>query len=106
MLEPEKQVLIELRRQTRYLRELASFNRRDELRKSLDDPDKRLAYNLSDGLRSAADVVEDGRLTKSARSVQRWWQEWVEADLAIRMESGSVLARYDAWVIDAGDDGG
>lgn len=97
-------ILAELKAQTAYLREIASSIRREDLAAALDDPDKRRAYELSDGRRSSRDVVNDGDLSMHPRTVQRWWKSWVKAGLATRSESGSVRARYDASVIDTEDD--
>lgn len=92
--------------QTSYLREIASFNRRHDLREALKDDEKRRAYELSDGERSSQEVVDDGDLSKSSRTVQRWWQEWIDKGLAERAENGSARSRYAAWVIDVEADDG
>lgn len=101
---PDDEMLTELKAQTGYLREIASSIRREDLAAALDDPDKRRAYELSDGHRSSRQVVDDGNISAHPRTVQRWWKSWVEAGLARRSESGSVRARYDASAIDAGAD--
>lgn len=101
MADAEDPVVRELRRASSYLRELVSHRRRKELRDALGgDEDKRTAYELSNGTRSAKEVKDDGDVSVSTRSIQRWWNDWVDAGLAERIAGGSVRARYDAWVID------
>lgn len=98
---PDDPVARELSRVTSYLRELVSYRRREDLREALaGNKEKRSAYELSDGSRSSSEVKDDGNISVSARSVQRWWKDWIEEGLAERLEDGSVRARYDAWVID------
>lgn len=104
MAESVAELLAEMKVQTAYLREIATFIRRADLQAALDNRDKRLVYQLSDGSRSSQEVVDDGDLSKSRRTVQRWWNDWIEAGLATRLDSGSVRARYDVSVIDFDDD--
>lgn len=97
----------ELRRTVSYLRELVSYRRQADLRNALaDNEEKRRAYELSDGSRSSQEVKEDGEISVSRRSIQRWWNDWVDQGLAERMEDGSARARYETWVIDIGQDDG
>lgn len=106
MANGEDPVVRALRRANSYLREFVSHRRRKELRDALGgDEDKLTAYELSNGTRSAKEVKDDGDISVSTRSIQRWWNDWVDARLAEREAGGSVRARYDAWVIDLEPEG-
>lgn len=101
MSEPQEDAVIaELRRISDYLRELASFNRRHELARALEDPERRRAYVLSDGMHTRDDIAADDQITKSGRTISNWWSDWVEDGLADRTDEGSAKARYDVHVID------
>lgn len=83
-----------------YLQELASYQRRRPLAEVLDDEERRSAYELSDGERSAAQIKKEGDLTVSPRTIQNWWTDWVEQGFADRTSGGQARARYDTFVID------
>lgn len=104
--DPDNLIANQLAEANSYLRELVSHKRRDDLREALSDPEKRRAYELSDGTRTSSNVRNDGNLSKSPRTIQRWWQDWIDRGLAEAIEGASVRARYDPWVINVGDQGG
>jgi len=85
-----------------YARESASYRRRDDLAAALTDDEQIRAYELTNGKRSAQQVKEDGNISKSGRSILRWWQDWVDRGLAEKLDDGSVRARYDPFVLKAG----
>lgn len=87
-----------------YLREIASYNRRRELEEILDDPEHRTAYELSNGNRSASDIQQEGNISKSPRTIQTWWEKWVELDIAERLPNRKVRRRYDTFVLPTEDD--
>ena len=99
MIETNKQVQQTFAELLRYVRELASYARRDELAAALTDDEQRSAYQLSDGSRNAKDIKSDGNLNCAARSIQRWWATWVDLGLAERLPHGKVRALYDVRVI-------
>lgn len=90
----------QLKQITGYLRELVSYQRRRALAEVLDDEERRLAYELSDGERSAARIKKEGGLTVSTRTIQNWWTDWVEQGFADRTAGGQARARYYTFVID------
>lgn len=104
MLTEEEEVTEEARVIT-YLRDIASYARRHQLRRVLDDPEHRTAYELSDGERSAGEIKKDGNLEASKRTIQRWQSGWVDQGLAERVGNRKVLARYDTFALEVEDGG-
>jgi len=50
----------------------------------LDNDDKKIAYQLSDGEKSTYDVAK--LITASQSSVSNWWQKWFELELVEQTE--------------------
>lgn len=81
MSDSNKELGADLTLVSEYLCEIASFNRRGELAAALSDPERRRAYELSDGRRTSQEIADDAAIGKSAASVRRWWTEWREQGL-------------------------
>lgn len=90
----------ELSRIRRYLQEIASFNRRQGLGKALADPERRRVYELSDGQRSSEEIAADKHVSKSARTVRRWWKEWRDQGLVEDETTEYERHRYATFVLD------
>lgn len=82
-----------------YLREIASFNRREELGEVLADPEHRRVFELTDGDTTAEDIAAHDNVTKSARTVRRWWKKWRELGL-VEGTDEFPRRRYSTFVLD------
>lgn len=54
-----------------------------ELNRLLDNPQKKIAYQLTDGYHSAHDIASKVRV--STTSIHRWWREWQRVGIATRV---------------------
>lgn len=82
-----------------YLMEIASFNRRDELRDVLSDESHRRAYELTDGKTSSQEIAADDGVSSGDSAVRNWWVKWRR--LGLVDSSGEYpRRRYATFVID------
>ena len=56
----------------------------NELQRDLISPEKKLAYELTDGTHSAYDIAQTLRV--SMTSIHRWWKDWERSGLLNRTE--------------------
>lgn len=68
-------ILGELKEQTRWLRVLALQEIRPALEETLDKPEMRVVYELSDGRRTAREIA-DAASIGSHSTVTAWWSKW------------------------------
>lgn len=89
-----------LRNMESYLREIVSYQKRDLLRSILVNPEEIAVYELSDGTHTSEEIADHENVSKTSRTVRRWWSDWEEKGLVTRLPSGNVLKRYDITVLE------
>lgn len=90
----------QLNRISMYLREIASFNRRAELARALEAPERRRAYELSDGERNSEEIAGDPGVSGASSTIRNWWREWRTQGLIEDEFTGYPRHRYVTFVID------
>jgi hypothetical protein len=74
--EDTEQHMIELLGEILRWTKIGALNLRESLAQELDDSQKRLVYELTDGIRSTREIEEICRVP--ARTVASWWSRWKE----------------------------
>ncbi len=73
------EILLELRKQTKWLKFIAFPTLKEKLMAFLDDSKKRRVYNLSDGERSTSEIAN--LVGVSGMTVSNYWRAWFKEGL-------------------------